>query len=94
MVDIAWEGIPNWVVAVSSFLTLGAAIFAGVFAGRAAHWTKAQAEASQRQVDLAHEALTVAQQDSEVATGNDRYSSGLYSCGVSAVADCSWAPAA
>lgn len=67
MVDIAWEGIPNWVVAVSSLLTLGAAIFAGVFAGRAAHWTKAQAKASQRQVDLAHEALTVAQQDSEVA---------------------------
>lgn len=67
MVDIGWQGIPNWVMAISSFLTLGAAIFAGFFAGRAAHWTKAQAEASDRQVDLAHETLKVAKQDSEVA---------------------------
>lgn len=48
-----WEQLPNW-------LTLAAAIAAGIFAQRAAHWTKEQAEASDEQVTIAREELTQA----------------------------------
>ncbi|HEX4401547.1 MAG TPA: hypothetical protein VHZ98_09490 [Galbitalea sp.] len=67
MVDIAWQGVPNWIVAIASVLTLGAAITAGVFAGKAAHWTKEQAESSKKQVQIANDALVIAQQEAEVA---------------------------
>lgn len=67
MVDIGWEGIPNWIQAGSAVLTLAAAIFAGVYAGKAAHWTKKQAESSKEQVRIAEDALTVAKSDADAA---------------------------
>lgn len=67
MVDIPWEGIPNWITASTSALTLVAAVFAGIFARRAAHWTRKQAEATDLQVDIARTALGVAEQDALAA---------------------------
>lgn len=68
MVDIWGEGVPNWIMAVSTLLTLGVAGVAAFFAYKAAHWTKDQAEASRDQAKYAREALDVAQRDSELAT--------------------------
>lgn len=59
--------MPNWVMAVSSFLTLVVAGVAAFFAYKAAHWTKDQAKASQDQAKYAREALEVAQRDSDLA---------------------------
>lgn len=67
MVDLVGEGIPNWIMAVTSFFTLGAAIFAGVFARRAAHYTKEQAVASHEQVRIGDQALKIAQEDALAA---------------------------
>lgn len=67
MVDLWGEGVPNWIMAGSTFLTLVVASVAAYFARRAAHWTKQQAEASQDQAENTQKALEVAQQDSEVA---------------------------
>jgi hypothetical protein len=67
MIDIGWEGIPNWIVAATSILTLGAAVTAGVFAGRAAHWTKAQSIATAEQVAVADEAVVIAREDAATA---------------------------
>lgn len=65
--DISWEGIPNWIVAVTSVLTLLAAMTAGYFAGQAAKWTKQQAEASDEQVEISKAALTVAHEEARLA---------------------------
>ncbi len=67
MVGIWGEGVPNWIMAGSTFLTLGVAIVAAIYARRAAHWTKDQAVASERQAKSAREAVEVAQEDAEVA---------------------------
>jgi hypothetical protein len=55
--------ITDWIAAVVGVLTLAAAVAAGVYARRAAHWTKAQAHAADKQVRLARTALGVAQQE-------------------------------
>ncbi|MEQ4518502.1 hypothetical protein ABLI39_03950 [Pseudarthrobacter sp. B907] len=60
MTDIWWQGVPNWIVAVTSVLTLLAAITAGYFAGQAAKWTKKQAEASDEQVAIGRTSLDLA----------------------------------
>ncbi|WP_169165478.1 hypothetical protein [Cellulomonas taurus] len=57
----------DWIVAVTGVLTLSAAVVAGFFAGRAAHWTKEQARSSADQVEIASKALDVAKNDAEVA---------------------------
>ncbi|HEY8722103.1 hypothetical protein [Pengzhenrongella sp.] len=67
MVDIAWEGVPNWIAACASALTLGAALVAGYFASKAAHWTKKQAEATDAQVKIEQAALEVAREDAQLA---------------------------
>lgn len=67
MTDIAWEGIPNWIVAGTSMLTLTAAVFAGVFAAKAAHWTKKQAEASDEQVRIAERSVAIAHEEVQLA---------------------------
>ena len=55
-----WEQLPNW-------LTFGAAVVAGGFAQRAAHWTKAQA-------DAAKDALTQAKDEArEARAGSTAY---------------------
>ena len=58
---------PEWIQAHTSIGTLAAAIAAGYFAYRAAHWTKKQAKASKRQVAIAGGALIVAQGEAQVA---------------------------
>lgn len=65
MIDIVWEGWPNWISAGTSALTLIAAIFAGIFAAKAAHWTKEQAEASDDQVTIARAGLAQAAEQFE-----------------------------
>ncbi|MBE1514290.1 hypothetical protein [Nesterenkonia halotolerans] len=67
MVDFWGEGVPNWLMSVSTLLTLVVAGVAAFFAYKAAHWTKDQAEASRDQAKYALEALEVAQRDSELA---------------------------
>jgi len=67
VIDIVGEAIPNWIVAVTSVFTLGAAIFAGVFARRAAHYTRVQAVASHEQVRLGEESLRIAQDEMRTA---------------------------
>lgn len=51
--------IPDWIQAVTSILTFLAAVAAGLYARRAAIYTKNQAEASDRQVEIAADALEV-----------------------------------
>jgi hypothetical protein len=65
--DFWGEAVPNWIGAVVGVLTLGAAIAAGVFAARAAHWTKKQAESSEDQAETAAKALSVAEVDAAAA---------------------------
>lgn len=60
LIDIAWEGVPNWISAVTSIMTLAAAVAAAIFAGRAAHWTKQQATAAAAQTTTADEQLQLA----------------------------------
>ncbi|MDZ5146352.1 hypothetical protein [Microbacterium testaceum] len=60
MIDIPWEGVPNWISAGASILTLFAAVAAAIFAGRAAHWTKQQATAAAAQTTTADEQLKLA----------------------------------
>lgn len=67
MIDVVGEAIPNWIVACTSFFTLVAAIFAGVFAKKAAHWTEKQAHASNDQVQIARDALEVARAEAKAA---------------------------
>ncbi|KRE71700.1 hypothetical protein [Arthrobacter sp. Soil762] len=67
MVDLVGEGIPNWIVAVTSVLTLAAAVTAGYFAGQAAKWTKQQAEASDEQVRIGKASLDVAHEEARLA---------------------------
>jgi len=66
-VDIGWVGIPNWVSASTAFLTLGAAVFAGIWARKAAHSTKAQADSAAEQSRIAAQQLEVALEDVEIA---------------------------
>lgn len=54
-------------MAYTSIGTLLAAVVAGLFAGRAAHWTKKQSEASNDQVRIATENLEVAKSQAAVA---------------------------
>lgn len=58
---------PDWITAWTGLGTLLAAIAAGIFAWRAAVWTKAQAQAAQDQLKLDREALELARQDAENA---------------------------
>lgn len=67
VVDIVWEGLPNWIAACSAALTLIAAVVAGVYARRAAHWTKAQAEATERQVDIEQGVLDITREEAVAA---------------------------
>lgn len=67
MVDVFWEGVPNWLVAVTGALTLAAALIAAIYAGRAAHWTKAQAESSEAQAAVAADTLRLALKESAAA---------------------------
>lgn len=67
MVDVFWEGVPNWLVAVTGVLTLAAALTAAIYAGRAAHWTKAQAESSGAQAAVAADTLRLALKESAAA---------------------------
>ncbi|MGC0371309.1 hypothetical protein [Microbacterium sp. SLBN-111] len=66
-VDVAWEGLPNWISAVTGTLTLFAAITAAVFAGWAAHWAKQQAEAARAQTHTATEQLHLARDEATEA---------------------------
>lgn len=59
--------VTDWIVAATGVLTLGAAVVAGIYAGRAAHWTKEQARSSAEEVEIASNALEVAKNDAEVA---------------------------
>lgn len=59
--------VTDWVQAVVGAATLLTAIVAGLFAWRAAHWTKNQAIAAARQVDVALEGLEVAKNDAAEA---------------------------
>lgn len=71
MTDFGWD--PNWIMAGTSILTLGAAIVAGRYAAKAAHWTRKQAEAGNEQVRIASDALAVAQGEAhEAHVANDR----------------------
>jgi hypothetical protein len=65
--DLWTDWDPSWVMAVLSLPTLLAAVGAGIFAWRAAHWTKQQSIAANTQVDLAKEGLLVAKGDAESA---------------------------
>jgi hypothetical protein len=67
MVDLVGEGIPNWIVAVTSVLTLGAAVAAGIFAAKAAHYTKVQAAAAHEQVRIGDQTLEAALADATAA---------------------------
>ncbi|MDR6793608.1 hypothetical protein J2X12_003113 [Pseudarthrobacter oxydans] len=60
VVAVAADGVgPDWIQAITSVPTLLAAIAAGLFAGKAAVYTKHQAQASNRQVEIALEALEI-----------------------------------
>ncbi|MCC2321552.1 hypothetical protein [Cellulomonas xiejunii] len=59
--------VTDWIGAATGVLTFVAAAVAGYFAGRAAHWTKKQAEASTRQVQLTEGQLDVARQEADRA---------------------------
>src|SRR5665647_3975497 len=59
--------VTDWIAASTGVLTVGAAVVAGLYARRAAHWTKQQAEATADQVELARAALVVAEQDAKDA---------------------------
>ncbi|WP_369371736.1 hypothetical protein AB1046_00020 [Promicromonospora sp. Populi] len=59
--------VTDWINAVSGALTFLAAVAAGLFAWRAAHWTKEQAKAADDQVTVAHAALALAQQEAQDA---------------------------
>lgn len=58
---------PDAVMVVTSAGTLVAAVIAGVFAAKAAHWTKRQSEHAERQVETGREALALAQGEAEAA---------------------------
>lgn len=60
-VDLIGEALPNWIIAVSSALTLIAAVGAGVYAARAAHWTKEQAKTGAEQVEISRRNLRLAE---------------------------------
>lgn len=66
-VSLVEPTVTDWIAVVVGALTLLAAVAAGFFAGRAAHWTKVQAEAADEQVGLARSALVVAQQEAKDA---------------------------
>lgn len=59
--------VTDWIQAVAGVLTLCTAIAAGIGAWRAAHWTKEQAQATANQVDVARQAVRVAEDDAAVA---------------------------
>jgi len=59
--------VTDWIAASTGVLTVGAAVVAGLYARRAAHWTKEQAQATAHQVELARAALVVAEQDAKDA---------------------------
>lgn len=61
LVDIFWEGWPNWIIAYTSIATFLGAGVAAYFAYRAAHWTKQQAISSDAQAKTAVEQLAIAQ---------------------------------
>lgn len=67
MTDIVGEAIPNWIMAGTSLFTLGAAVTAGIYAGKAAHWTEKQAHASNAQVEIAKKALEIARAEAKDA---------------------------
>lgn len=66
-VDVFWDGVPNWIVAVTGVLTLLAAATAAVFAGPAALWTKKQADSSRRQAEIADAHLVLAQTEARAS---------------------------
>lgn len=59
--------VPAWIQAITSVFTLVAAIVAGYFAGRAAKYTKKQAEASDAQVRIAQHTLEVTRAQAAIA---------------------------
>jgi hypothetical protein len=65
---------PDWIQAITSILTLGVAVAAGLYARRAAIYTKQQAEASDKQVDIANDALAITRAQAVAAEqhGNDQ----------------------
>lgn len=67
VVDVFWEGLPNWIMAATGALTLLAAATAAVFAGFAALWTKRQADSSRRQAEIAGGQLLLAQAEARSA---------------------------
>ncbi|MBO1741648.1 hypothetical protein [Leifsonia sp. TF02-11] len=67
MVDVFWDGIPNWITAGAAVLTLVAAAVAAAFAGRAAHWTKRQAISAALQHETGLEQLALARDEARDA---------------------------
>jgi len=67
------EYVPNWIVAATGALTLVAAIAAGIFAGRAAHWTRKQAEATDKQVEIATTELGIAVAEAKASRDDAAY---------------------
>lgn len=68
VVDVFWEGVPNWIVAGTGVVTLLAAATAAVFAGFAAFWTKKQADSGRRQAEIADGHLMLAQTEARSAS--------------------------
>lgn len=58
---------PEWIQAVASVLAFLAAVAAGWYARRAAIYTKQQAEASDKQVKIAKDALEITRAQAEAA---------------------------
>ncbi|MEF3404035.1 hypothetical protein [Agromyces sp. CCNWLW203] len=60
-VDVVGEAVPSWIAAVATVGALIAAVYAGVWAKRAATWTESQARSAARQVAVQKQELAHAQ---------------------------------
>lgn len=59
--------ITDWIGALAGAATLIVVAVAGIYASRAAHWTKEQAQSARRQVEIADEGLAIARKEAQDA---------------------------
>lgn len=66
-VDLIGEGLPNWIMAITGVLTLGAAVAAALFARAAAKHAGAQVRESEKQTTEAHRQAELADVQASLA---------------------------
>lgn len=65
-IDVAWEGIPNWIAASAAVLTFVVALVAAAFAYHAWRAAVAQSVAGERQAEAAEKQLRIASDQAEL----------------------------